>query len=299
MTVKKYRRVLIVVCCLVVLLLYGKAIINASGINNGNLETTFLDVGQGDGIYLKASDGTNIMIDGGSTTVKEVGKYRIASFLKAECHPKIDYWFLTHGDEDHISGAREILMNKNNGIQIENIVLPYMNKTDEHLNEIIKIAEDSNINVMRIKKNDSLKLGKTKIKCLHPNNNLDSEDANDYSIVLSVEYGAFSELLTGDLTSLQEEYLEVLHPYTVLKVGHHGSKYSSSEQFLNKVKPRIGILSSGKGNRYGHPTPEVMKRLSKIGCKYIRTDMNGSIYICCDGKNIDVEAFVDNNNLLK
>ena len=286
--VKKYRRVVIVALCFITVLLYGKSIMNAFGFFDGELETVFLDVGQGDGIYVKASDGTSMMVDGGSTTVKEVGKNRIAPYLKSECHANIDYWFLTHGDEDHISGAREIIQNKNLGIKIQKLVLPYMNETDEHLNEIIQLAKKRNIKVIRIMKNNYLKLGKTNIKCLHPSTDINSEDMNDYSIVLSVEYGKFSELLTGDLTSVQEEQVEVPHKYTILKVGHHGSKYSSSEQFLNKVKPRIGILSSGKGNRYGHPTPEVMERLSKIGCRYIRTDRCGAISVSSDGNDIDL-----------
>ena len=287
--VTTYRKVLIATLCFITLLLYGKCIINALGFNNGNLETVFLDVGQGDGIYLKASDGTNMMVDGGSTTVKEVGKNRIASFLKAECHASIDYWFLTHGDEDHISGAREILQNEKLGVEIENIVLPYMKETDEHLNEIIQLAKKRDVDVIRIKKNDLLILGDTHIKCLHPSTSVSSDDTNDYSIVLSVDYGEFSELLTGDLTSIQEEHVEVPHKYSVLKVGHHGSKYSSSEEFLEKVNPKIGILSSGKGNRYGHPTPEVMERLRSIGCKNIRTDKSGAISICSDGNNIEID----------
>ena len=290
--VTTFRRVVIVTLCFVTVLLYGKCIINAFGFNNGNLETVFLDVGQGDGIYLKASDGTSMMVDGGSTTVKDVGKNRIVPFLKSECNSSIDYWFLTHGDEDHISGAREILQNKNLGIEIDNIVLPCMKETDEHLNEIIELAKERGINVLRIKLDDSLELGDTKIKCLHPNKELESDDTNDYSIVLSVDYGAFSELLTGDLTAVQEEHVEIPHKYTVLKVGHHGSKYSSSEEFLEKVKPKIGILSSGKGNRYGHPTPEVMERLRSIGCKYIRTDKNGAVSMSSDGSDTTIETYL-------
>ena len=290
--VSSYRRVVIVALCFVTVLLYGKCIINTLGINNGNLETVFLDVGQGDGVYLKASDGTDIMIDGGSTTVKDVGKNRIASFLKSECHANIDYWFLTHGDEDHISGAREILQNKNSGIEIENIVLPYMKDMDEQFNEIIELAKERGIEVLRIKQNDSLKLGDTNIKCLHPSTSVNSDDTNDYSIVLSVDYGEFSELLTGDLTSIQEEHIKVPHKYTVLKVGHHGSKYSSSEEFLEKVKPKIGILSSGKGNRYGHPTPKVMERLRRVNCKYLRTDKYGAITVNSNGNNTAIETYL-------
>ena len=100
-------------------------------------------------------------------------------------------------------------------------------------------------------------------------------------------------LLTGDLTSTQETYMKDLKHYTLLKVGHHGSKYSSSEDFLRAIKPKIGILSSGKGNRYGHPTPEVMERLEAIGCKYIRTDESGGISVVSDGEDLEIESFLD------
>ena len=100
-------------------------------------------------------------------------------------------------------------------------------------------------------------------------------------------------LLTGDLTSTQETYMKDLKQYTLLKVGHHGSKYSSSEDFLRAVKPKIGILSSGKGNRYGHPTPEVIHRLESIGCKIIRTDESGGISIVSDGEKIEIDTFLN------
>lgn len=105
---------------------------------------------------------------------------------------------------------------------------------------------------------------------------------------MNVSYGDFSMLLTGDLTSSVEGNLEGLlaKPYTVLKVGHHGSKYSTSDEFLAKVKPRLSILSAGKRNRYGHPSKEVVEKLEKSGSYYIRTDWSGGITITTDGKEI-------------
>ena len=105
-----------------------------------------------------------------------------------------------------------------------------------------------------------------------------------------------SMLLTGDLTSEQEPTIldEVNGPFTVLKVGHHGSKYSSSRDFLDRVKPTWGILSSGKGNRYGHPTAEVMERLTQVGCRYLLTDKYGVITITSDGESISINNFLKN-----
>ena len=292
------RRRIVVAMLFVVLesMLYLKPVIVHLNIFSSRLETMFLDVGQGDGIHIKCSDGTNIMVDGGSTTVKEVGKYRIISYLKSQCNATIDYWFLTHGDLDHISGVIEILNSDMSGIKIKNIVLPYMKEYDKHLISIREAAVDSGIEVHSIKKGDSLEFGDIKFSCLHPTLDTSSDDINDYSIVLGVEYGNYSMLLTGDLTSTQETYMKDLKHYTVLKVGHHGSKYSSSEEFLSAVKPRIGILSSGKGNRYGHPTPEVMERLVDVGCKYLRTDESGGISIISDGENIELETFLEDSS---
>ncbi len=289
------RRRMVVAVLFVVLesMLYLKPVIVHLNIFSPGLETMFLDVGQGDGIHIKCSDGTNIMVDGGSTTVKEVGKYRIISYLKSQCNSTIDYWFLTHGDLDHISGVVEILNNDISGIKIKNIILPYMKEYGENLLTVQKAAEERGIDVHSIKKGDSLEFGNTKFKCLHPTLDTSSDDLNDYSIVLSVEYGKYSMLLTGDLTSTQETYMKDLKQYTLLKVGHHGSKYSSSEDFLRAVKPKIGILSSGKGNRYGHPTPEVIHRLNSIGCKFIRTDESGGISIVSYGENIEIDTFLN------
>lgn len=289
------RRRMVVAVLFVVLesMLYLKPVIVHLNIFSPGLETMFLDVGQGDGIHIKCSDGTNIMVDGGSTTVKEVGKYRIISYLKSQCNSTIDYWFLTHGDLDHISGVIEILNSDMSGIKIKNIVLPYMKEFDEHLMSIREVATDRGIEVHSIKKGDFLEFGDTKLKCLHPTSDTSSDDLNDYSIVLGVEYGKYSMLLTGDLTSTQETYMKDLKQYTLLKVGHHGSKYSSSEDFLRAIMPKIGILSSGKGNRYGHPTPEVIHRLESIGCKIIRTDECGGISIVSYGENIEIDTFLN------
>ncbi len=290
---KRYRQIVIVLFIVLESLLYLKPVTIYLNFFSPGLETMFLDVGQGDGIHIKCSDGTNLMVDGGSTTVKEVGKYRITSYLKSQCNSTIDYWFLTHGDEDHISGLIEILNNNISGIKIKNIVLPYMKEYDENLLTIQKAADDKGIDVHAIKKGDTLEFGDTKLKCLHPTLDTSSDDLNDYSIVLSVEYSNYSMLLTGDLTSAQETYMKNLKQYTLLKVGHHGSKYSSSEEFLSAVKPRIGILSSGKGNRYGHPTPEVMERLEAVGCKYIRTDESGGISVVSNGEDLEIETYLD------
>ncbi|MBP5773022.1 MAG: ComEC/Rec2 family competence protein, partial [Eubacterium sp.] len=145
LTAKKYRRVVIAMFAVLLSLLYLKPIIVHLGIFQSGLETMFLDVGQGDGIHIKCSDGTNIMVDGGSTTVKEVGKHRIISYLKSGCNSTIDYWFLTHGDLDHISGVIEILNSDMSGIKIRNIVLPYMKEYDENLSKVREVAIDREI----------------------------------------------------------------------------------------------------------------------------------------------------------
>ncbi len=290
---KRRRMIMAVLFVVLESMLYLKPVIVHLNIFSSGLETMFLDVGQGDGIHIKCSDGTNIMVDGGSTTVKEVGKYRIISYLKSQCNSTIDFWFLTHGDLDHISGVIEILNSDMSGIKIKNIVLPYMKEYDEHLMSIREVATDRGIEVHSIRKGDSLEFGDVHFECIHPAVDTSSDDLNDYSIVLGVEYGKYSMLLTGDLTSTQETYIKGLKQYTVLKVGHHGSKYSSSEDFLRAVKPKIGILSSGKGNRYGHPTPEVIHRLDSIGCKIIRTDESGGISIVSYVEYIEIDTFLN------
>ena len=251
-------------------------------IPNPGFYITFIDVGQGDGILIHGDNGTKVMVDGGSTSEKQVAKNCIVPYLKAEGIGTIDYSIITHTDKDHISGILEILENNNsNRIRIKNLVMPDINMKDDTYNELIEKAKLKKINVLYIKKGDTLSLGKTKIKCIYPETTTTASDKNDYCTVLSVKNKTSKILLTGDISKEIEEKIkdDIEENYTVLKVAHHGSNYSSSEKFLKKVNPKYCIISVGKNNSYGHPGNETMERLRKQGGVIYRTDEKGGITI--------------------
>ena len=251
-------------------------------IPNPGFYITFINVGQGDGILIHGDNGTKVMVDGGSTSEKQVAKNCIVPYLKAEGIGTIDYSIITHTDKDHISGILEILENNNsNRIRIKNLVMPDINMKDDTYNELIEKAKLKKINVLYIKKGDTLSLGKTKIKCIYPETTTTASDKNDYCTVLSVKNKTSKILLTGDISKKIEEKIkdDIEENYTVLKVAHHGSNYSSSEKFLKKVNPKYSIISVGKNNSYGHPGNETMERLRKQGGVIYRTDEKGGITI--------------------
>ena len=251
-------------------------------IPNPGFYITFINVGQGDGILIHGDNGTKVMVDGGSTSEKQVAKNCIVPYLKAEGIGTIDYSIITHTDKDHISGILEILENNNsNRIRIKNLVMPDINMKDDTYNELIEKAKLKKINVLYIKKGDTLSLCKTKIKCIYPETTTTASDKNDYCTVLSVKNKTSKILLTGDISKEIEEKIkdDIEENYTVLKVAHHGSNYSSSEKFLKKVNPKYSIISVGKNNSYGHPGNETMERLRKQGGAIYRTDEKGGITI--------------------
>lgn len=251
-------------------------------IPNPGFYITFINVGQGDGILIHGDNGTKVMVDGGSTSEKQMAKNCIVPYLKAEGIGTIDYSIITHTDKDHISGILEILENNNsNRIRIKNLVMPDINMKDDTYNELIEKAKLKKINVLYIKKGDTLSLGKTKIKCIYPETTTTASDKNDYCTVLSVKNKTSKILLTGDISKEIEEKIkdDIEENYTVLKVAHHGSNYSSSEKFLKKVNPKYSIISVGKNNSYGHPGNETMERLRKQGGVIYRTDEKGGITI--------------------
>lgn len=257
------------------------------------LDIQFMDVGQGDGIFIKADDGTTIIIDGGSSDVKNVAKYRMIPCIKASGTGVIDYAVITHADKDHISGIEEILnMNTENGLTIRNLVMPHVSYEDEAYDELLTAAKTKGIQVLYIKEGDTMKLGKVEIKCIHPDGKYISDNRNDYSTVLSLKYENFSALFTGDIPAEIEKSIinKIDNNYTILKVAHHGSKYSSDMEFLKKVMPAYSVISVGGDNSYGHPGTETINKLKSLNSKILRTDLSGEIEIFSKENNMEIDV---------
>lgn len=257
------------------------------------LNIQFMDVGQGDGIFIKADDGTTIIIDGGSSDVKNVAKYRMIPCIKASGTGVIDYAVITHADKDHISGIEEILnMNTENGLTIRNLVMPHVSYEDEAYDELLTAAKTKGIQVLYIKEGDTMKLGKVEIKCIHPDGKYISDNRNDYSTVLSLKYENFSALFTGDIPAEIEKSIinKIDNNYTILKVAHHGSKYSTDMEFLKKVMPAYSVISVGEDNSYGHPGTETINKLKSLNSKILRTDLSGEIEIFSKENNMEIDV---------
>lgn len=261
---------------------------------SGNLDITMLDVGQGDGIYLRGPQGIAYFIDGGSSDESGLGKYCIEPFLESQGVGTLDYVFITHGDSDHYSGIGEMITRQDVGVRIKHLVLPSNYRNSDALLELSMEARQANIEVLIMNAGESLREKNMIITCLQPNVNNKTLDGNAGSMVLEVQYGDFSMLCTGDVEGEGEELLLKKmqgKDYDVLKVAHHGSKYSTSKRFLKLCTPDIALISAGEGNQYGHPHEELLKRLEDAGCKIYNTQENGAIMLQTDGNLLKIAPF--------
>ena len=257
-----------------------------------NLQITFLDVGQGDGICMELPDGRVYLMDGGSSDVSKVGNYRLVPFLKAKGIRKIEAVFLSHGDADHINGIAELLEEKQ--MSIDCICLPAGAEQEEFV-EIKDLARARNISVRTIQAGDFWENNGAKFWCLNPADVTAS--GNAASMVLYMEYQNFSMLLTGDLEGEGEKSVAALlrsnaiTGISVLKVAHHGSKNSTKEEFLRQCSPAVAVISCGEHNTYGHPHKETLERLNDMGTAVYRTDCSGAVQITVSGSRMKVTEY--------
>lgn len=259
---------------------------------------TMLDVGQGDGLFLRTEEGTTCLIDGGSSDVKQVGRYRILPFLKERGVRRLDYVMVTHTDEDHILGIKELLeqAGEGGGIKIGALLLSKQSLKEEAGLKLRKLAVEAGTDVRIMKAGMTLEDKSTKICCLHPEDGTVYTDKNAGSLVLRLSYGEFSMLLTGDLEETGEgEILQREGEVTcdILKAGHHGSRFSTTEEWLTAAHPRLTLISCGEDNSYGHPHEETLERLQEVGSQVLVTTREGAITIYSDGKNFHAEGFVN------
>ena len=267
-----------------------------------DFKLTMLDVGQGDGFCIETKALT-VMIDGGSSSKAQLYKYQLMPFLKYEGIRRIDLWFLTHPDSDHISGLTDMLSAEACDIKIAAIVLPGASGADEDFYELIKLAEAKGVNVFYNSTGKRLDLGDLHLLCLHPAKGYDCDDVNEYSQVLEVVSDrGFSGIFTGDATAESEEVMLKSRvftdltghsgPYDILKLGHHGSQTSSTREFLDIIDPEAVLISCGYRNSYGHPHKEVLERVKDMDCDIYRTDLMGAVTITAQKGRLQVDEFM-------
>lgn len=263
-------------------------ILSCPAVNHRGLEAAFLDVGQGDGIFIRERGGLTCLIDGGSSDVSKVGKYRIEPFLKERGVSEIDYAFVTHGDSDHISGLGELLERQDIGVKISCVVFPEQTVWDEKLTKLCALAQEQGTRTVAMSPGQTVEGKNLIIRCLAPDGETLAETGNAASLVLEGCYGELDMLFTGDVEGEGEKQLaEALEKeYEVLKTAHHGSKNSTSEEFLDIVHPRFAVISAGRDNRYGHPHEETMEKLRDKRVAVLTTAESGAIILKADGKEV-------------
>lgn len=274
-----------------------------SGNGRDTVMVTMLDVGQGDGIFVRGPTGKTYLIDSGSSNVDKLSKYQLEPFLKSQGVKEIDYVLVSHGDKDHISGIVEMIGRMRVGVSIKTIVLPQKSVWDEELKGLARIAIRNDMQVVVIEEGQRLREKELSFTCVSPvlegTSSECYENGNESSMVLALQYKGFDMLFTGDVEENGEEILtEVLRKeygavnWDVLKVAHHGSKNSSSELFLDQIKPRYAVISAGRNNFYGHPHEDTLKRLEDVGSKVYSTQDKGAITIVTDGEKMMVEGYL-------
>ena len=286
--------------CAILFFAAGMALVCRGGFRlPDEAQITVLDVGQGDGIHIR-HDSLNCLIDGGSSDVSSVGTYRLEPYFLSRGVDALDYVFVTHGDDDHISGVREMLENQTFGVKIRNLVMPPLEYQDEKLIELAQIAVKNGTRVTVMDPGDKITTGAAEeekgmiLTCIGPESGLEVEPGNETSLVLDLSFGEFDMLFTGDVEGSGEESLissGLLRGYDVLKAAHHGSENSGTEEFLQITAPEYAVISAGKDNRYGHPHAETLQRLNDAGCTVYSTQDNGAVMIRSDGVTMTINGF--------
>ena len=279
----------------------------------GRLQVNFLDVGQGDSALITTPDGTTILIDGGGRRqnnqqkisndesdeepfmrdTRGVGEAVVSEFLWHRGLSRVDYIIATHADTDHIDGLNDVARN----FKIKNALVARTPSNDPEFFKFANTLKHQNIPLQIISRGDVLRFGDVTIEILAPEktNDVNAQSTNDESIVLILRYGSRTFLFTGDIENKTENALLVspeLLRCDVVKVAHHGSKTSSTENFVKATQARFAIISVGLLSQFGHPNKEVVERWKSNNTEVMTTGEKGTITFSTDGKDLKFETFV-------
>lgn len=288
----------------------------SASLSPNRLEINFLDVGQGDAALIVMPDGKTVLVDGGgrmehkrSVTEDEeqveeafisdrrsIGEAVVAEYLWRRGLDHVDYLLATHGDADHIQGLSDIAR----WFQVRQAFIARMPQHNQEYLRFAATLAERNIQATIVGAGDKLSFGAVEIKVLWPphQDELNADWGNNESIVLRLVYGRKSFLLTGDIEKKAEA--QILTEVTtdelqsdVLKVAHHGSKTSSTQLFVDAVRPQLAVVSVGRTSPFGHPSHEVMERWREAGAEILTTGENGTITLSTDGSDLKVKTFVE------
>lgn len=265
--------------------------------NHGQVELSFIDVGQGDSILLKTPQGKFILIDGGGSDFSEPGSRKVLPYLY---HRGVRELFLvinTHPDTDHLKGLESVLQE----IPARCIAIPASIADSEEYQNLRQIAQARNMSLRPVYSGYQINTGeKLQIKIIYPPPGGSGDNANEESIVLDVRYDNFSTLLTGDIGIDTMQVLidkQLVNPVTVLKIPHHGSKNSLLTSFYEESNPQWAVISVGENNLFGHPHYSILKALEDKNIKILRTDQAGAVRFSSDGVRVRVKTGSDGSHL--
>ena len=235
-----------------------------------NLEIHFLDVGQGDSCFIITPEQKTILIDGGGNTSNtfDVGKETLIPYLLDKGYTKLDYVFISHFDQDHVGGILSILQE----LKVGQVFISKQGEKSENYETFLELVNEKKINVQEVKAGDKVTIGDITFHVLWPiEKQIEENILNNNAMVMKLQYRSFSMLFTGDIEEIAEK--KILHIYkndldilqsSVLKVAHHGSKSSSTEEFLKAVNGEVAIIGVGENNMFGHPSNVVLERLQSF-----------------------------------
>ena len=281
---KHYRisplRICIYLIAVLAVAVYGYFTNRGYTVGDSKVELNFIDVDQGDCSLIISDDGA-VLIDTGLREYSDT----VIAYIKRYTDT-IDWFVATHPDSDHIGGAADVITHLN----VKTVLISDAVSDNTAYCMLLQALEQSDTDVVQATAGARYNVGCFTMTVLAPLEEYDPDiGSNNHSIVVKISYGDFSAMFTGDAE--KQEETEIVSNYSsyilrsdVLKVGHHGSKTSSSKAFLESVKPSIAVISCGKDNQYGHPHKTTLNKLSEIGAEIVRTDESGTIIIATDGK---------------
>ena len=267
--------------------------------DRSGLRITCLDVGQGDGIVLEMPEGGAFLMDCGSSNQKNTGQYQLLPYLKSRGITCLAGIMVSHTDTDHISGIRELLDFMARGlssVKAETLILPeWEDAGEEGYADLLELAKQAGVSCVFAGEGDRLSFQDVEMRFLAPLENASGADANEEGLVMELRYRAFRGLFTGDIGEETERELikkGLLSDVDFLKVAHHGSRYSTCEEFLEIVKPELAVISCSDSNTYGHPSPETIERLKISGARIACTMKSGAVTVRTDGEKNSAEGYV-------
>lgn len=248
-----------------------------------DLKVHFINVGQGDAIYIKTAAGDDILIDAGNKDGSDV-----VAYLKKQKVKDIEVMIATHPDADHLGGLDEVLK----AFKVKSVYAPKVSHTTIAYKEFLKAVKQEKVKIKTAKTDVSIPLKGVTAKFVAPVKTYAKSDLNNWSAVLHMKYGKKAFLFTGDAEAKSEtDMLKSKNSLKadVLKVGHHGAKTSTGSSFLKAVKPKYAVISVGK-NGYGHPTSTIVKRLKAYKATTYRTDKSGHVIFTTNGSKLSVKT---------